>query len=248
VHWHWNWTKTQGGSGLRPLVAPNTCNSWGGVLTATSEDGFNFTRPALHDLLANGDLAPLGATPSPLAKDTNVAVVSCNAPGRTLYVDPNPSAPAGQRYKMIGCFSNNGSADSGFKHGGKDLKAMYSSNGRDFSRAQTLQSADVPWLMAHDGEANIIWDAEMDGREGGGYMLFFRTYDLSKTVKLQARRVSRMISKTAAWGGEGSWEAPVEVQTQTSDGCMHSTWWLLSSFSGKYIPCSPPEQRYSCRY
>jgi hypothetical protein len=30
-------------------------------------------------------------------------------------------------------------------------------------------------------------------------------------VKLQARRVSRMVSKTAVWGGEGSWERPVEI-------------------------------------
>ena len=138
VHWHWNQTATQGGAGLRPLVAPATCNSWGGVLQATSLDGFKFTRPALHSLLPNGSIAPLGSSAA-LANDTNVAVVSCNAPGRTLYVDPNPVAPTSQRYKMIGCFSNNGSADSGFKHGGKDLKAVYSKDGVSFSPAQTLQ-------------------------------------------------------------------------------------------------------------
>ena len=34
VHFHWNETKTQGGAGLRPLAAPATCNSWGGVTGA----------------------------------------------------------------------------------------------------------------------------------------------------------------------------------------------------------------------
>ena len=138
VHWHWQETPTQGGAGLRPLVAPATCNSWGGVLQAVSRNGLNFTRPALHSLLANGSIAPLDAS-APLAKDTNVAVVSCNAPGRTLYVDPNTAAPPSQRYKMIGCFSNNGSADSGFYSGGKDLKAAYSSDGVSFTPPQTLQ-------------------------------------------------------------------------------------------------------------
>ncbi len=201
VHWHWQETPTQGGAGLRPLVAPATCNSWGGVLQAVSRDGFNFTRPALHSLLANGSIAPLGAY-APLAKDTNVAVVSCNAPGRTLYVDSNPAAPPSQRYKMIGCFSNNGSADSGFYHGGKDLKAVYSSDGVSFTPAQTLQRAP----SAHDGLANIVYDEDQSK-----YMIFLRTYDLNKAVRLQSRRVSRMVSKTAVWGGEGTWEPPVEV-------------------------------------
>ena len=224
VHWHWDQTKTQGATGLRPLVAPVTCNSWGGVLQATSQDGVSFTRPALHDLLANGSLGPLrdsgAAAQAPLATDTNVAVVSCNAPGRTLFVDPNPAAPASQRYKMIGCFSNNGSADSGFHQGGKDLKAMYSSDGASFTAVETLQSADVPWLMAHDGLANIVFDPSMGtgtsddaqrGQGGGRYMIFMRTYDLSAAVKDQARRLSRMVSKTATWGGEGTWEPAVEV-------------------------------------
>jgi hypothetical protein len=206
VHWHWNQTKTQGGAGLRPLIAPATCNSWGGVLQATSPDGFNFSRPALHDLLANGSLASLGSSPTPLARNTNVAVVSCNAPGRTLYIDANPRTPAAQRYKMVGCFSNNGWADSGFFNGGKDLKAMYSTDGISFSPAQTLQSADVPWLMAHDGLANIVFDSTVDR-----YMIFMRTYDLNKSAKLQARRVSRMVSKSSTWGGQGTWEERKEV-------------------------------------
>eukprot|EP01043_Picozoa_sp_COSAG02_P079627 COSAG02_NODE_18525_length_934_cov_0.971257_1_plen_67_part_10 len=63
--------------------------------------------------------------------------------------------------------------------------------------------------MAHDGLANIVFDANVEGQSK--YMIFMRTYDLSKTVELQSRRVSRMISKTADWGGEGSWESPVEV-------------------------------------
>ena len=77
------------------------------------------------------------------------------------------------------------------------------------SQLARCQSADVPYLMAHDGLANIVFDADVEGQSK--YMVFMRTYDLSKTVKLQARRVSRMVSKTAVWGGEGSWEKPVEI-------------------------------------
>ena len=190
------------------------------MLLATSGSGLNFSRPRLRDLGANGSLSPCG-TPAPaadptVATDTNIAIVSCNAPGRTVLLDPNPAAPSQQRYKAIGCFSNNGSADSGFPHGGKDLKVMYSSDGKSFSKAETILSAHVPYLGAHDGLANIVWDSNMDGRKGGGYMIFLRTYHLAQDVKLQSRRLSRMVSKSAAFGGADAWEEPVEVASGES--------------------------------
>ena len=35
-------------------------------------------------------------------------------------------------------------------------RLRYSADGISFGRAQTLQSADVPYLMAHDGLADIV--------------------------------------------------------------------------------------------